>query len=121
MPWSANVLPSAPMASANLSGATGWPAAAQISPLLCMVGRGSTAICMMPGISADRLLPEMAYLIATFFTPEGRHWATFGTAEDGSERLGLLLIGALINVGCKRPVALSHLDDPGRTSRPNRR
>ena len=45
------------------------PAAAQISPLLCIVGRGSTAICMMPGISAERLLPEMAYLIATFFTP----------------------------------------------------
>src|SRR5713226_8671256 len=76
MPWSAKVLPLTPIASANLSGATGWPTAAQISPLLCMVARGSTAICMMPGISA--------------------------------ERRGLLFIGALIDIGGKRPVALSH-------------
>src|SRR5713226_3215473 len=39
---------------------------------------------------------------------EGRHGATLGTAEDGAERRGLLFIGALIDIGCKRPVALSH-------------
>jgi hypothetical protein len=38
------VLPLLPTASASLSGATGWPIAAQASPLGCMVGKGSTAI-----------------------------------------------------------------------------
>src|SRR6266481_3625120 len=39
---------------------------------------------------------------------EGRHGATLGTAEDGAERRGLLFVSALIDIGCKRPVALSH-------------
>ena len=39
---------------------------------------------------------------------EGRHGATLGTAENRAERCGLLFIGALIDIGCKRPVALSH-------------
>src|SRR5437764_13959011 len=34
-----------------------------------MVPNGSTAILMMLGISAERILPLMAYLIGTFFTP----------------------------------------------------
>ena len=69
MPWSAKVLPLVPTPNASLSGATGWPIAPQISPPGCMLGNGSTAMCMMPGISAERLLPLMAYLIATFFAP----------------------------------------------------
>ena len=41
------------------SGATGWPRFAQISPLGCIVGMAATAICMMPGISTDRVLPSI--------------------------------------------------------------
>ena len=58
----------------------------------------------------------MAYLIATFFTP--RCLPTKGAkaamgppsraAEDGAERRGLLVVGALVDVGSQRPVALSH-------------
>ena len=39
---------------------------------------------------------------------KGRHRTTLGTAEDRAERCGLLFIGALIDIGCKRPVAVSH-------------
>jgi len=52
---------------AILSGLTGWPMFADISPLGCMVGNGSTGHVQNAGISADRVLavdPEM--LIGTF-------------------------------------------------------
>ena len=39
---------------------------------------------------------------------EGRHGATLGTAENGAERCRLLFIGALVDIGRKRPVALPH-------------
>ena len=39
---------------------------------------------------------------------KGRDRTALGTAEDSAERRGLLFIGALIDVGCKRPVAFSH-------------
>jgi hypothetical protein len=59
----------APTASASLSEATGCPSAVQISPLGCIVGRGATAMWRIPGISAERDLPAIAYLIDTFFAP----------------------------------------------------
>src|ERR1019366_4988804 len=39
---------------------------------------------------------------------KGRDRTAFGTAEDSAERRGLLFIGALIDIGCKCPVAFSH-------------
>src|SRR5215467_3849675 len=39
---------------------------------------------------------------------EGSHGTAFSTAEDSAECRGLLIIGALINVGCERPITLSH-------------
>ena len=38
---------------------TGWPVAAHICPSSRIVGNGSTAICMMPAICADRFLPSI--------------------------------------------------------------
>src|SRR3954452_5776316 len=39
---------------------------------------------------------------------EGRHGTSLRAAENGAERRGLLFIGTLIDIGCKRPVTLSH-------------
>src|ERR1700754_4437535 len=84
MPRSLNVLPAAPTAITMLSGLTGWPMFAHISPLGCMVGNGSTDMCRMPGISADRV------------------------GKDGSKSLGLRVVGALIDIGGHRPIAVRH-------------
>jgi len=51
------------------SGLTGWPMFTHISPLGCMVGSGSTDMCRMPGISADRVLPSIRNVIGTLRTP----------------------------------------------------
>jgi hypothetical protein len=42
---------------------------AHISPLGCAVGSGSTAMWKIFGISADRFLPSIRYVMGTFFTP----------------------------------------------------
>jgi hypothetical protein len=42
---------------------------AHISPLGCMVGNGSTDMCRIPGISADRVLPSIRNVIGTLLTP----------------------------------------------------
>ncbi len=39
---------------------------------------------------------------------KGRHGAALSTAEDSAERCGLFVVGALIDIGRKRPVAVSH-------------
>src|SRR5262249_18379643 len=42
---------------------------AHISPLGCAVGNGSTDMCRTLGISADRFLPSIRYVIGTLRTP----------------------------------------------------
>ena len=39
---------------------------------------------------------------------EGRHGATLGTAENGAERRGLLVVRPLVDIGGNRPVAVPH-------------
>ncbi len=39
---------------------------------------------------------------------EGRHRAALAAAEDGAERVGLLLVRALVHIGGKRPISIGH-------------
>src|SRR5258707_5453415 len=39
---------------------------------------------------------------------EGCHRAALGSAEDRAKRRSLLIVGTLVDVGSKRPVALAH-------------
>ena len=61
-------------------------------------------------LAADGVF-DRHFLHAEMFADQrrkGRHGTTLGAAEDRAERCGLLFIGALIDIGCKRPVAVSH-------------
>ena len=87
-------------------GSTAWPVFADISPLGCMVGSGSTDKCRMPGISADRFLPSIRNVIGTLSsrgscrsaarTPPS---ACRCTCEDRPQRFSLLVVSALVDIG----------------------
>jgi len=63
------VLPSSPTASASASVANGWAFEAQIVSPSTTLGTPLTARWATPGISTDRWLPSLTYVIGTERTP----------------------------------------------------